>query len=67
MQNKSYGFCYDKQGNLKEVSAPVNAIATKAMYPDHNPNPEPVIAVAKKHRKTLTGGLHASVGFSASK
>lgn len=67
MTNKSYGYCYDKQGNLKEVSAPVNAIATKAMYPQHNPEPDAVIVENARKHKTKTGALHNSVGFSASK
>jgi hypothetical protein len=45
---KPYGFIYDKQGNLKEVSAPINS------------NFKPV----KKHKKIKTGALHSSVGFS---
>lgn len=48
---KKYGYCYDKQGNLKNVSAPVNAKL------------QPV----KKHTKTLTGKIPDSVGFSGFK
>lgn len=48
---KPYGFIYDKQGNLKEVSAPVNS----------------KLKPVKKHRKTLTGAIPAGVGFSGFK
>lgn len=44
---QSYGFCYDKQGNLREVSAPVTAKG-KAV---------------KAHTETKTGSIPASVGF----
>lgn len=45
---KEYGFIYDKQGNLKSVSAPVYANGK----------------TARKHRKTKTGAIPAGVGFS---
>lgn len=45
MANKAY--CYDKQGNLKEVSAPVNG------------NLKPV----KRRRKTVTGKIPDNVGY----
>lgn len=47
MAKKVYGYCYDKQGNLKEVSRPVNG------------NLKPV---TKKH-KTLFGKIPNNVGF----
>lgn len=50
-KEKSYGYCYDKQGNLKEVSAPVNS------------NLQPI----DKHSKTHTGALGANVGFPGGK
>jgi len=45
---KNYGWCYDKQGNLKKVHAPVNAKGKEV----------------KKHKKTVTGKIPDSVGFS---
>ena len=45
--SKQYGFIYDKQGNLKTVAAPVNG----------------KLKPVKKHKKTLTGAIPASVGF----
>lgn len=44
---KTYGFIYDKQGNLKNVSAPVHSNGK----------------TARKHRKTKTGALRGGVGF----
>jgi len=46
-KQKSYGWIFNKQGELKEVSAPVYA------------NGKP----AKKHRKTNTGKIPDSVGY----
>lgn len=46
-KNLIYGHCYDRQGNLKIVAAPVQSGV-----------------LIKKSIKSLTGGLHDSVGFS---
>lgn len=47
-KSKPYGYIYDKQGNLKEVSAPI--------FPNGKP--------AKKQSKIVTGKIPDSVGFS---
>lgn len=47
----NYGWTYNKAGQLVQVSAPVNAKGK----------------IMPKHKKTQTGALHSSVGFSASK
>lgn len=61
MTTKNYGFCYDKQGNLKTVSTPFYAITKNPIYEDEE---EGVILIpVKKPSKTKTGKLHASVGF----
>lgn len=48
MKKKSYGWCYDSKGNLKEVHPPTNEKGK----------------VMKKHSKTKTGSLLGGVGFS---
>lgn len=44
---KSYGWIFDKQGNRKQVNAPVTATGK----------------TVKAHRKTVTGKISDSVGY----
>lgn len=48
MAKNQYGYTYTKQGNLVVVNPPRYANGKEA----------------KKHTKTLAGGLHDSVGFA---
>lgn len=60
---KSYGFIYDKAGNLKEVSAPETVKETWTGIGSALQSHRKYRKV-KKHTVTKTGKLHDSVGFS---
>ena len=63
---KSYGFIYDKQGNLKEVNPPVHARKNYEIHTGEDGNPRSGYVThttdCEAHVKTNTGAIIPTVG-----